>query len=178
MVKIIGQAEAFGSPGIEPRWTQANKDGVGTAYSTSSRVWFTIWNGIVTEIYHPTVDRPQIRDLQYLISDGKSFFHEEKRHLESKMEPMWTHSLGYRITNSDPQGRYAVIKEVIADPHLSCILQHTKLTGEDDFISQLHLYTLCAPHLEVGGMGNNGYAMAVLPKISGLMVNHTGKASN
>ncbi|WP_235526563.1 hypothetical protein [Nostoc piscinale] len=77
-MKILSQAQAFGSPGIEPRWTHANKDAVGTAYSTSSRVWFTVWNGIVTEVYYPTVDRPQIRDLQYLISDGKSFFHEEK----------------------------------------------------------------------------------------------------
>jgi GH15 family glucan-1,4-alpha-glucosidase len=42
-------------------------------------VWFTFWNGIVTEVYYPTVDRPQLRDLQYLITDGKSFFHEEKR---------------------------------------------------------------------------------------------------
>ncbi|MFN6527018.1 glycoside hydrolase family 15 protein [Nostoc sp. ChiSLP03a] len=159
MVKIIDRAKAFGSPGIEPRWTHANKDGVGTAYSTSSNIWFTLWNGIVTEIYHPTVDKPQIRDLQYLISDGKSFFHEEKRHLESKVEPMWTHGLGYRITNSDPQGRYAVIKEVIADPHFPCILQHTTLTGKSDFISQLHLYALCAPHLDVEGMGNNGYAV-------------------
>lgn len=159
MVKIIGQGQAFGSPGTEPRWTHANKDAVGTAYSTSSHVWFTLWNGVVTEVYHPTVDRPQIRDLQYLISDGKSFFHEEKRHLESKIEHMWTDGLGYRVTNSDPQGRYALIKEVIADPHLSCILQHTKLTGEREFISQLQLYALCAPHLEVGGRGNNGYAI-------------------
>ncbi|BAY10008.1 glycoside hydrolase family 15 protein [Calothrix sp. NIES-2098] len=163
-MKILSQAQAFGAPGIEPRWTHANKDAVGTAYSTSSRVWFTIWNGVVTEVYHPTVDRPQIRDLQYLISDGKSFFHEEKRHLESKVEHLWTYGLGYRITNSDPQGRYAVIKEVIADPHLSCILQHTKLAGEWDFISQLHLYALCAPHLEVSGRGNNGYAVEVAGK--------------
>ncbi|MDF5710355.1 MAG: glycoside hydrolase family 15 protein [Nostoc sp. S4] len=161
MVKILSQGQAFGSPGIDPRWTHASKDGVGTAYSTSSRVWFTIWNGIVTEVYYPTVDRPQIRDLQYLVSDGKSFFHEEQRDLESKMEFMWTDGLGYRITNSDPQGRYAVIKEVIADPHLSCILQYTKLTGEREFISQLQLYALCAPHLEVGGRGNNGYAVEV-----------------
>ncbi|BAZ49313.1 glycoside hydrolase 15-related [Nostoc sp. NIES-4103] len=160
-MNFLSQRQAFGSPGIAPRWTHANKDGVGTAYSTSSRVWFTIWNGVVTEIYHPTVDKPQIRDLQYLISDGKSFFHEEKRHLKSKVELMWTHGLGYRITNFDPQGRYAVIKEVIADPHLSCILQHTKLTGEREFISQLQLYALCAPHLEVGGRSNNGYAVEV-----------------
>jgi glucoamylase len=74
---------------------------------------------------------------------------------------MWTHGLGYRVTNSDPQGRYAAIKEVIADPHLSCILQHTKLIGEREFISQLQLYALCAPHLEVGGRGNNGYVIEV-----------------
>ncbi|BCL39541.1 glycoside hydrolase family 15 protein [Nostoc sp. MS1] len=160
-MKILSQRQAFGSPGITPRWTHANKDGVGTAYSTSSRVWFTIWNGVVTEVYYPTVDRPQIRDLQYLISDGKSFFHEEKRHLQSKVEFMWTHGLGYRITNSDPQGRYTVIKEIIADPHLSCILQHTKITGERDFISQLQLYALCAPHLEVCGRDNNGYTVEV-----------------
>ncbi|MEH1850680.1 MAG: hypothetical protein V7L11_03100 [Nostoc sp.] len=47
MVKILSQGQAFGSPGIDPRWTHANKDGVGTAYSTSSNIWFTIWNGVV-----------------------------------------------------------------------------------------------------------------------------------
>ena len=160
-MKILTSRQAFGSPGIDPRWTHANKDGVGTAYSTSSHVWFTIWNGVVTEVYHPTVDQPQIRDLQYLISDGQSFFHEEKRHLQSKVEHLWTHGLGYRITNYDSEGRYAVIKEVIADPHLSCILQHTKLTGEREFISQLQLYALCAPHLQVGGRNNNGYIVEV-----------------
>nr|WP_235526657.1 hypothetical protein [Nostoc piscinale] len=74
---------------------------------------------------------------------------------------MWTHGLGYRITNADPQGRYTIIKEVISDPHLSCILQHTKIQGERELISQLDLYALCAPHLEVGGKGNNGYIVEV-----------------
>ncbi|OUL33505.1 glucan 1,4-alpha-glucosidase [Nostoc sp. T09] len=164
MVKILDREQAFGAPGIEPRWNHANKDAVGTAYSTSSRIWFTIWNGIVTEVYHPTVDKPQIRDLQYLISDGKSFFHEEKRHLTTKVEHLWTHGLGYRITNSDPEGRYAIIKEVISDPHLSCVLQHTKLEGEAEFLSQLQLYALCAPHLDVGGWGNNAAAVEVAGK--------------
>jgi len=161
MVKFRGQSEAFGSPGIAPRWTHANKDGVGTAYFTSSRVWFTVWNGVVTEVYYPTVDRPQIRDLQYLITDSQSFFHEEKRHLHSKVERMWAHALGYRITNWEPQGRYSVIKEVISDPHLSCVLQHTYLIGDRNILSQLKLYALCAPHLEVGGWGNNARVIEV-----------------
>jgi glucoamylase len=130
---------------------------VGTAYAASSLIWFTFWNGIITEVYYPTVDRPQLRDLQYLITDGNSFFHEEKRHLKSTFERLSNHTLGYHCTNSDPDGRYAVVKEIITDPHLACVLQRTKLTGDDSFLSKLKLYALCAPHLEVGGWGNNGY---------------------
>jgi len=148
---------AFGHPGVQPRWTNGAKDGVGTAYSASSQIWFTLWNGIITEVFHPTVDRPQLRDLQYLVTDGKTFFHEEKRHLKSRFERLSDHALGYRCTNSAPDGRYTIVKEVITAPHLSCVLQHTKITGDEDFISNLHLYALCAPHLEVGGWGNNGY---------------------
>jgi len=153
--------KAFGQPGIEPRWTHGGKDGLGTAYAASSRVWFTFWNGIVTEVYFPTVDRPQIRDLQYLITDGLSFFHDEKHHLKSELEQLSDHGLGYRCTNSDPDGRYAIVKEIITDPHLACVLQHTKLTGDESLVSKLKLYALCAPHIEVAGRGNNGYVARV-----------------
>ena len=152
---------AFGQPGMEPRWTHGGKDGVGTAYAASSRIWFTFWNGIVTEVYYPTVDRPQLRDLQYLVTDGTSFFHEEKRHLNSKLERLSHHTLGYRCANSDPDGRYAIVKEIITDPHLACLLQHTQLTGDESFLSKLKLYALCAPHLEAGGWGNNGSVIEV-----------------
>jgi glucoamylase len=140
---------AFGHPGIHPRWTHGGKDGVGTAYAASSQIWFTLWNGIITEVYYPTVDRPQLRDLQYLITDGKSFFHEEKRHLKSKFERLSDHTLGYRCTNSDPEGRYSIIKEIITDPHLACVLQRTRLEGNESFLSKLQVYALCSPNLEV-----------------------------
>lgn len=34
-----GVNDAFGHPGIEPRWTNGQKEGVGTAYSADSPVW-------------------------------------------------------------------------------------------------------------------------------------------
>jgi glucoamylase len=149
---------AFGAPGIEARWTRGNKDGVGTAYSASSKIWLTLFGGVVTEVFFPTVDRPQMRDLQYLITDGKSFFHEEKRDLKSKVERLSAHALGFRCTNSDPAGRYSITKEVITDPYLPCLLQRTQLHGPDEeFLKTLQLFALCAPHLEVGGGGNTGY---------------------
>ena len=150
--------EAFGKPGIEPRWTHSNKAGVGTAYSASSHLWFTIWNGIVTEVYYPTVDRPQLRDLQFLVTDGKTFFHEEKRNLTVHMERISDHALGYRCTNADPDGRYTITKEIIGAPHLACLLIRTQITGKESaFPAGLKVFALCAPHLEIGGSGNNGY---------------------
>ena len=38
----------------------------------------------INEIYNPTIDKPQVRDLELLVTDGESFVHEEKRDLTSK----------------------------------------------------------------------------------------------
>ena len=161
MSGIPARKAAFGWPGLEPRWTQGNKQGVGTAYSAGSRIWFTIFQGVITETYFPTVDRPQLRDLQYLVTDGETFFHDEKRHLETKVERGSDHALHFSVINSDPAGRYSIIKEVITHPHHACLLQKTQLTGSDDFLDTLRLYLLCAPHLEVGGWNNYGHVMEI-----------------
>ncbi|MHB2035320.1 MAG: glycoside hydrolase family 15 protein [Nitrososphaerales archaeon] len=159
MVEFSSNAEAFGRPGIEPRWTRANKDGVGTAYSADSKLWFTIWRGIVTEVYYPTVDMPQLRDMELLLTDGKTFFHEEKRNLESKVELISPHALGYSITNSEPTGIYKIRKQVITNPHLPCLLQNIRIECEKQFLERIQVFVLCAPHLEGGGAGNNAYVI-------------------
>jgi len=149
---------AFGAPGIEPRWTSSAKEGLGTAYHTSCRIWFTLSHGIVNEIYYPTVDQPNTRDLQFLISDGKTFCHEEKRDLEHKIDYPERDCILYRITNSEPSGRYRLIKHILADPHRSVVLMHTELEVIDKaLMGKLRLYALLAPHLAREGAGNLGW---------------------
>ena len=123
---------AFGAPGMPPKWTSSSKEGVGTAYSSSSRCWFTLSHGILNEIYYPTIDRPQIRDMQFLITDGETFFHEEKRDLESEISYIEPHTLGYRIVSSDRERRYQLIKEIVADPHQPCVLIRTRIEPASD----------------------------------------------
>ncbi len=161
MAEAQSSRVAFGKPGNEPKWTHGNKDGVGTAYSGASRIWFTIFRGVVTELFYPTVDRPQLRDIQYMVTDGETFVHEEKRHLDTQIERSAPHALCYRITNSDSEGRYSIVKDVIAHPHLPCLLQHTSLKGDSAFLGTLRVYVLCAPHLQVGGWGNNARVINV-----------------
>jgi glucoamylase len=155
------QGEAFGSPGLPPRWTSSVKDAIGTAYSASSRIWFTCSHGIVNEIYHPTIDKPQVRDFEFMVTDGETFAHEEKRDLISSFEYIHDETLGIRYTNRDPDGRYTLIKEVICDPHHSVVLVNVRLSGHPDLVHRLKVYALLAPHLNGGGAGNSGRAIDV-----------------
>src|SRR6266851_7770598 len=149
---------AFGAPGIEPRWTSSAKEGVGTAYHTSCRLWFTLSHGIINEIYYPRVDQPNTRDFQFLISDGETFCHEEKRDLNHLVEYPERDCVLYRLTNSEPNGRYRLIKHVLADPHRSVLLVHTKVEVLDESLrGKLRLYAMVAPH----GAGNSGWCSEI-----------------
>ena len=153
---------AFGAPGIEPRWTSSAKNGLGTAYHTSCRLWFTLSHGIVNEIYYPSVDQPNTRDFQFLISDGETFCHEEKRDLHHWIEYPERDCLFYRLTNSERGGRYRVIKHILADPHRSVLLVHTKLEVLDESLrGKLHIYALLAPHMARQGAGNVGWCSEI-----------------
>ncbi|HEY6967918.1 MAG TPA: glycoside hydrolase family 15 protein [Candidatus Angelobacter sp.] len=152
---------AFGKPGIPPAWSSSSKDGVGTAYATSSRVWFSLARGIVTEIYYPRIDKPQTRDAQFLISDGETFFQEEKRDLRTQVMRLEPEALGYGTVGDDPKGRYRLIKEVISDPHQSCVLIRARLMPAAQWQGKLQIYFLLAPHLEVGGRNNSAQKIEI-----------------
>jgi glucoamylase len=155
MAIIHNSRPATGGPGIPPRWTRGAKAAIGTAYSVASSIWFTISAGILNEVYYPTIDRPQIRDLQFLISDGKSFVRDE-RSMTHQIEYIEMHALGLRIINSDNNRGYRIVKEVISDPHQESILINARLEGKAEILKQLRMFVLLAPHLEVGGEHNNG----------------------
>jgi len=156
MTEIVSERPARGGPGIDPRWTRSAKEGVGTAYSGTSRLWFTLSAGIVNEVYYPTIDRPQIRDIQCLVTDGSTFFHDERRHTRSENRLIGHHALGYRVVNTEPDGRYRIVKEVLSDPHAPCLLQRIGFEPADGPGGALRLFVLIAPHLEGGGRGNTG----------------------
>jgi glucoamylase len=157
-----GNPVAFGAPGSPPGWTSSAKEGIGTAYHTSCRVWFTLSHGIINEIYYPHVDQPNTRDFQFLITDGETFCHEEKRDLTHQVEYPEHNSLFYRLTNSDRRGRYRLVKDVLTDPHRSVLLVRTKLEILDESLrGKLKLYALLAPHIDRQGANNSGWCSEI-----------------
>ncbi len=149
---------APGGPGIEPRWTSSAKSGVGTAMSALSRVWFTISHGILNEIYYPRVDQANTRDFGLLVTDGSSFFSEEKRHTMSEVALLVPGVPAYRITNTSVDGRYRITKTIITDPERDVLLQEVVFDALHGELSDYRLFALLAPHLGNQGHGNDGWA--------------------
>lgn len=142
-------------PGIDPRWTSSSKDGVGTAVSDLSRIWFTLSHGILNEIYYPRIDTANTRDVQFLVADGNSFFSEEKRDTLHSIEAEQDGIPAYRIINREKDGKYTIEKIVICDPVTDVVLQ--KVTFSPESKDGMKLFLLAAPHIMNGGKGNTAW---------------------
>jgi glucoamylase len=149
--------QAPGGPGIPPRWTSSAKTGVGTALSSSNRVWFTISHGILNEIYYPRVDQACIRDLGLIVTDGRDFFSEEKRHTRHQVSYLGEGVPAYRLIDTCEQGRYRIEKKILTDPRRVALLQHTHFLPLQGMLADYHLYVLLSPHLGNRGYGNTGW---------------------
>jgi len=148
---------APGWPGIEPRWTSSAKSGVGTALSRHSRVWFTLSHGILNEIYFPRVDQACTRDQGLIVTDGSSFFSEEKRHCKFENRPCEPGIPLYELINTCNQGRYRIKKEILTDPYRNVVLQKVRFQPLQGTLADYHVHALLAPHLANFGYGNTGW---------------------
>ncbi|MEZ5565415.1 MAG: glucan 1,4-alpha-glucosidase [Gammaproteobacteria bacterium] len=148
---------APGAPGNESRWTSSAKSGVGTSVTAQGPVWFTLSHGIVNEVYYPRLDQANIRDLGFIVTDGRNFFSEEKRHASPKIEPVASGVPAYRLVNSCVNGRYRLHKTICTDPRRPCLLQHVRFEALSGTLADYQLYALLAPHLANHGAGNDGW---------------------
>lgn len=148
---------APGWPGIEPRWTSAAKTGVGTALNLHSRVWFTLSHGILNEVYFPRVDQACTRDMGLLVTNGRDFFSEEKRHCTFQALPLEPGVPAFELTNTCMQGRYRIHKEVLTDPWRNVVLQKVRFVPLIGKLTDYRLYVLLASHLSSFGYGNTGW---------------------
>ena len=153
------EVETFapGWPGIAPRWTSSAKSGIGTAVSRDSRVWFTLSHGILNEVYYPRVDHACTRDLGLIVTDGRSYFSEEKRDCSSETSQIQPGIPAFRIRNTSVDGRYRIEKEVLTDPWRDVVLQRIRFIPARGGLADLRLFVLLAPHLANHGAGNTAW---------------------
>jgi glucoamylase len=136
-----------GPAGTSPQWATGAKDAVGTAAGFMSHVWFSLSHGILNEVYFPRIDIACVRDLGMIVTDGVSYFSEEKRDARHEIETPHEGIPLYRVTNICPQGRYRIEKTIFTDPDDHALLQETRFEALAGPLEELHLYALLAPRL-------------------------------
>jgi glucoamylase len=140
---------APGSPGSESYFDLARKDCVGTAMNTTSKVWFTVADGVLSDTYWPTVDATNVNTLQYVVTDGHSFTDLQTRDMTYTVQSDPT-GMGCTIVASSSAHHYRIVTTYVADPARDAVLMHVRFEGP----SSDHIYVRLDPL--AGGTGGGG----------------------
>src|SRR5215212_773153 len=179
LLALSGLAEAAspapGAPGDPAVWTPADKDGFGTSNTTASKVWYTLNDGELTEVYYPNLGTPSVRDLQFVVSDGETFADLETDATTHEVELVDNRALEYRQIDTDKgeQPKYRITKTYVTDPARSTVL--VDVTFESLTDQPYQLYALYDPSLNNGGnddtaSSQNGQLLASDGKVASALV--------
>jgi glucoamylase len=138
---------APGAPGLEPTWCSSAKEMVGCS-TGRARLWFTVGGGIVNEVYYPRIDIPQIRDLGFIVADGRGFWVEVKRLGQHSVELVEPGIPAVRIVHRHARFELALL--IVPCVERDALLVDVTLTGDETLLP----YVLLAPHLGGTGRGN------------------------
>jgi glucoamylase len=145
---------APGSPGANATWNESNLQGFADSLGSASKVWYTLGDGELENVFYPETDTPSTFGLQYLVTDGSTFTDTETgstTHAISLVDPT---SLVWQQVNTATSGDYKITKTYIADPARSVVLIQT--TFDNLSSAPLQLYADYLPQLNNDGMGNTG----------------------
>lgn len=125
LTTIAEAVEAPGAPGSSSSWKSGAKQGIGTSTTSDSKVWYTLGNGILNEVYYPQVDLPNVEDLQFIVSDGSSFIDLERDATDHQVQLLDPQVLIYRQVNTKAD-RYRITKTYVTDVDRPTLLIETR----------------------------------------------------
>ena len=202
LFSLLGSAQTLapGAPGKDANWATAGKQGVGTSATLESKVWFTLAQGVMTEVYYPDVTVANVHLLQFVVVDPKT------RKIETEQDDA-IHSLiseteyygGTPLTNAqktqfetmgsvkdgpklDPQSSLQFIQQNIAKSgkwkirkrYLTDVENNTVLIRVffESTDKNLELYVFYDPSLDNSGMHDTGWTQG-----TALVAQDKGKSS-
>lgn len=143
---------APGQPGSDAHWLSAAKNGFGTSNTLGSKVWFTLNDGVMTEVYYPTLDVPNVQVLQLIIVTGK--VETESDDTIHRTEVLDPRALTFRQINTAKSGSYIVTKTFVTDPQRNTVL----IDIQFDSRIAANVYVYYDPSLNNSGMHDSAWS--------------------
>ena len=147
-------------PGDESHFDLARKDCLGTARNTTSKVWFTVAGGVLSDVYYPTVDNTNLETLQYVVTDGSSFTDLQTRDMTYAVAAVPdSGGMACTVTASAKSGKYSIVTTYLTDPGRDAVLMRVELKQKPKpkpTDPDLRLYVRFDPTVNGNGGGGGG----------------------
>ena len=155
-------AAAPGAPGAPSYFDLARKDCLGTAANQGSKVWYTVADGVLSDVYEPTIDNTDVSTLQYVVTDGATFTDLQTRDMTYTVAADPT-GMSCTVTSTDAKHGFRLVTTYITDPASDTVLMNTRLQGLPGSranLAGLHLYARLDAHVNGNGGGGSDNAGA------------------
>ena len=166
---------ASDGPGAASYFDLARKDCLGTAANTTSKVWYTVADGVLSDVYEPTIDNTNVETLQYVVTDGSTFTDLQTRDMTYTVQADPT-GMECTITSTDAKHGFELVTTYITDPQRDTVLMSTRIEptkGSTANIGALQIYARLDAHVNGdggGGTQNAGGNTGVIDARTGIPV--------
>jgi glucan 1,4-alpha-glucosidase len=146
----------------------ARKDCLGTARNTASKVWYTVANGVLSDVYYPTVDNTNVETLQYVVTDGKTFTDLQTRNMTYTVDALQeSGGMACAVTATATSGKYRIETQYVTDPSRNTVLMRVKLKPSDTGLRLYVRFDATVNGNGGGGAGNGGADSATVDGSTG-----------
>ncbi len=169
-VNAAAQVAAPDGPGALSYFDLARKDCLGTAQNTHSKVWFTLADGVLSDVYYPTIDNTNVKTLQYIVTDGSTFTDVQTRDTTYTVQSLNKRALDCRVTATAKSGKYRIVTDYLTDSSRNAVVMRTRfepLVGKRSDYKLYVRYDATINGNGGGGSGNGGADNAVTDTSTG-----------
>jgi glucoamylase len=165
-------AEAPGAPGALSHFDLARKDCLGTAAGRTSKAWYTVAGGVLSDVYSPTIDNTDVESMQFVVTDGRSFTDLQTRDTTYTVRSLDRTGMACEVTSSARSGKYKIVTDYVTDPARDAVSVKVRLVPARN-AGRLDLYVRLDPSVNGNGGGgtpNGGADSAAVDATTGALV--------
>ena len=148
---------ASDGPGAASYFDLARKDCLGTAENTSSKVWYTVADGTLSDVYAPTIDNTDVKSLDPIVT-GPGFTALQPRDMTYTVASLGGTGMACQVTALDAAHDFKLVTEFITDSSAEAVVLRISLVPLPGAPPGLAVYLRFNPLLNGHGGGGSGNA--------------------
>jgi glucan 1,4-alpha-glucosidase len=150
------QDAAPDGPGALSHFGLARKDCLGTARNRTSKVWYTVADGVLSDVYYPTVDNTNVETLQFVVTDGATFTDLQARDMVSHARALDPTGMACRVVSTARNGRYRLVTDYLTDPRRHTVVLRVSFEPVVGRRGDYDVYVRLDPTVNGNGGGGTG----------------------